>query len=456
MRLSIVEAARECPSRTALCANGTRYTFAELSASTQQRMREFAAILPKGLAGSSVAMVGLNDLDTTVSLFALWELEIAVLIIHPRAPLAERTRFLEVFQPAAFVNGREMSGLGSFARDIPGGTACLILTSGTTGPPKAAVLSHAAFVASAEASATRLQWKADDRWLASLSIAHVGGLSIITRCLLARSCVVLHPRFAENEFVRAVEEERVTQVSLVPTMLERVLERYPRWRAPGHLRFALIGGGPANPDLPRRAGRQGIRTLLSYGLTECCSQVCTQPLDRSDDDPTCGEPLDGFQVEIRDSEIRVKGPAMMTGYYPNDGTSAFDADGWFGTGDAGIFERGRRLRVLGRLDDVIVTGGENVHPSEVEAILLTCPNVREACVFGHQDPVWGQIVCAALKLVPGAGVDPEHIKTTCARYLSPSRMPRKFCILDHIPLNPNGKHNRVETARVATPLLQDL
>ncbi len=456
MRLSIIEAARECPSRTALCADGTRYTFAELSARTRKRMREFIATLPKDAAGSNVAVIGANDLDTIVSLYSLWELGIPALLIHPRAPLAERTRLLEVFQPAALVNGREVYPSGSFARDIPEGTACLVLTSGTTGRPKAAALSHAAFVASAEASTTRLQWRSDDRWLASLSIAHVGGLSIITRCLLARSCVVLHRRFTEDEFVRAVEVEKVTQVSLVPTMLERVLERNPRWRAPGHLRFALIGGGAANPDLPLRAARRGIRTLLSYGLTECCSQVCTQPLDRSDDDPTCGEPLDGFLVDIRDSEIRVKGPAMMTGYYPQDNAPAFDTDGWFRTGDAGVLEGGRRLRVLGRLDDVIVTGGENVHPSEVEAILLTCPNVREACVFGHQDPLWGQIICAALTLVPGAGFDSEDVKTTCAKYLSPSRMPRKYCILEHIPLNRNGKHSRVETARISTPLLRDL
>ncbi|HRS96175.1 MAG TPA: AMP-binding protein [Candidatus Latescibacteria bacterium] len=456
MRLSIVEAARECPTRTALYAEGTRYTFAELSERTQQRMREFTAVLPKSVAGSSVAVIGSNDLETTVSLFALWELEIPALLIHPRAPLAERTRLLEVFQPAASVRGREVHPSGPFARDIPEGTACLILTSGTTGHPKAAVLSHAAFVASAEASATRLQWRSDDRWLVSLSIAHVGGLSIITRCLLARSCVVLHRRFTEDEFVRAVEEDRVTQVSLVPTMLERVLERYPQWRAPGYLRFALIGGGPANPDLTIRAARRGIRTLLSYGLTECCSQVCTQPLDRSDDDPTCGEPLDGFQVETRDSEIWVKGPAMMTGYYPQHGAPVFDKDGWFGTGDAGVLEDGQRLRVLGRLDDAIVTGGEKVHPSEVEAILLTCPNVRAACVFGRQDAVWGQIICAALTPAPGTSVDSEDLRTTCARYLSPSRMPRKYCILDHIPLNRNGKHSRAETARVATPLLRDL
>ncbi len=361
-------------------------------------------------------VVGHLDVTTLVTLLAAIAARLPVVLVHPRWTERERHAALD---------------------DLPElpPASVVVFTSGSTGRPRGAVLSQRALMASAQASAENLGWRADDRWLLSLSPAHVGGLSILTRCLLARRPVVL----GSGDVVDTLGRARVTLVSWVPAQLARLLDTHPGWRAPPHLRAALLGGAPTPAALRVRARERGLRVLSSYGLTEACSQVTTErePGDSS------GPPLPGIEVRIREGRIQVRGPTLLSGYV--DGGSPVAADGWLTTSDLGRFDASGNLHVLGRADDVIVSGGENVHPLEVEAVLEADPLVREACVFGIEDATWGQRVAAALVLAPGA--DPDAIVMRAE--LAPFKRPRQLFVLDALAHTDSGKLDRRGTARRA-------
>jgi len=299
---------------------------------------------------------------------------------------------------------------------IAPGTLAIIYTSGTAGRPKGAILSRAAFIASARASAARLGWRDDDRWLISLPLAHVGALSALVRCLLARKPAILgRPE--------EMDRHRATIVSLVPTQLARLLDA--GWEPPAHLRLVLLGGAAATPRLLGRARSRGVPVVTTYGLTEACSQVATQI--PGEDSPGCGPPLPGTRVRIVDDHIEIDGPTLFSGYLGEPPR----APGWFRTGDFGRLDDGGNLHVLGRRTDLIVTGGENVYPAEVEAH-LDARGVT-ACVFGLPDETWGEIVaCAATAPLPPDALDG----------LASFKRPRRVAVVDAIPLTATGKPDR--------------
>ena len=246
------------------------------------------------------------------------------------------------------------------------------------------VLSRRAFVASAHASALNLGWAREDRWLTYLPLAHVGGLSVLTRCLLARSTAVLAPGRGARQLAAAVERHRITLLSLVPSLLERLLALEPRWLLPDRVRAILVGGAALPDRLRYEAAARSWPVLATYGLTEACSQVTVQryggPGPR---EPGAGAALPGTEIRIVDGSIHIRGPTLFSGYLPRDPQADPSPAGWFDTGDLGTVDSAGRLSVLGRRDDMIVTGGENVSPSEVEAALLACPGVAAACVFAR-------------------------------------------------------------------------
>jgi O-succinylbenzoic acid--CoA ligase len=302
------------------------------------------------------------------------------------------------------------------------------------------VLTHDAFIASAQASAANLGWQADDVWLLAMPLAHVGGLSILTRCLLARRCVALAERFDAAAFPEAIERLRITLASLVPTMLARVLDAHPGWRPPAHLRAILLGGAAASPRLLARAAERGVPVLTTYGLTETCSQVTTAryaarfaPLGEGS-----GAPLPGAEIRIVDGRIHVRGPMRMAGYW-NEPPLA--AESWFDTGDLGEIDARGNLHVHARRTDLIVTGGENVYPVEVEGVLEGCPGIAAAAVFGIDDETWGQVVAAAL-VADGAPPGDEVLAAFCARHLAAHKRPRRICFVAALPLNASGKLDR--------------
>lgn len=334
----------------------------------------------------------------------------------------------------------------------------IIFTSGTTGQPKGAQLTFFNHYASAQASAQRLGTGADDRWLLTLPLYHVGGMTIPMRAVLAGASVIeldMSAGFDAAWLKRTLIDDRITMVSLVPTMLYRLLEA--GLTGTPHLRAILLGGAAAPPDLLERAFDCGLPVAPTYGLTEACSQVTTmRPEDAPRKPGSVGKPLNGTTVTIaRDDgaqaatgevgEIIVRGPAVFGGYLnaPDDPATQ---KGVLHTGDLGYLDADGDLFVLQRRTDLIVSGGENVYPAEVEAVLRAHPAVAEVCVAGLPHPEWGQQVACAVVLRPGAGVDSAALQMWCRERLAGYKCPRLIRFVAALPMTASGKVIRREVA----------
>jgi O-succinylbenzoic acid--CoA ligase len=295
-------------------------------------------------------------------------------------------------------------------------------TSGTTAEPKRIELTHRNFLHSALASAAMLGLDLDERWLCPMPLAHVGGLSIPIRSAIYATTVVLHGRFQTERVLEELMDpgRRITLVSLVPTMLARLLDA--GLRQPPTLRWVLLGGGPIAPALIERSRAAGVPLAPTYGMTEACSQIAT-----------FGFPLPGVEVRLaaETTEILVRGPIVAPG--------ARGQDGWLHTGDLGAFEEHGRLRIVGRVADTIVTGGENVAPTEVEAALLEHPEVADAGVRGRPDPEWGEALVATVVLRDGPGVSAEELREFCAQRIARYKVPKQITFAAALPRTPSGK-----------------
>lgn len=329
----------------------------------------------------------------------------------------------------------------------------IVFTSGTAGRPKGAVLTYGAQFWSATASAFRLGVLPDDRWLCPLPLYHVGGLGILMRSCLYGTAVVLHNGFEADRVNHALDEQAVTLASLVPTMLYRLLQT--RTTAPAHLRLILLGGAAASAELVERAHALGMPVATTYGLSEACSQVATQTPEGTRKKPgSVGKALPFMTVQVvgedgrslpagQPGEIVVSGPTLMQGYY-QDGEAtarALRADRLF-TGDIGYLDDDGDLWVMQRRSDLIVSGGENVYPAEVEAALRQHPAVADACVVGVADAEWGQRVAAAVVLRAGQQADSAELTTFCRQHLAGYKVPRQIRFVEALPLTASGKVER--------------
>jgi len=305
------------------------------------------------------------------------------------------------------------------------GTAVVIGTSGSTGPPKGVELSAAALRHSARASLERVGARPGERWLCCLPVTHVAGLAVLVRSLVSGT----EPVLAERADAGTVAASGCTHVSLVPTQLQRLLLQAGAPLA--GFSSVLLGGAAAPAGLLEAARAAGVPVVTTYGMTETCGGCVYD-----------GVPLDGVQAEVReDDRIWISGPVLFSGYLRGPRAPA---DGWFRTGDLGVLDAGGRLRVRGRADDVINTGGHKVVPGEVAAVLQTCPGVRDAAVVGQPDPEWGERVVAVV--VPADPDDPpaldllrRHVRERLPRYAIPSRV----VMVDAVPMLPSGKHDIV-------------
>ncbi|MDH5491143.1 MAG: fatty acid--CoA ligase family protein, partial [Myxococcales bacterium] len=441
MRLSLLERAERDPSRLALILGGERIRWGDLR--DELRDAHARALELRSSEGATLdVLVPELDRRTFVRLAARIELGIPFLALHPRLSEAERERLRR-----RYAGSSKASGLSSSAPAAAGGderTLAALMTSGTSGAPRAVLLSRRAFEAAAEASARHLGWLPEDRWLLCMPPAHVGGLSILIRCWLADRPVVIGSSFFDPEaIVWSLIRDEVSLASMVPTMLHALLEVLERTSlsAPPRLRALLLGGAPARAELLARASALGLPVLPTYGLTEACAQVVTAPLDRPlDPGGAIGPVLGSTELRVRQGEIQLRGPTLMSGYHPADRAEPpLTADGWLRTRDAGALGPGGWLRVQGRLDAMILTGGENVHPSVVEAALCAHPAIDEALVFGEPDPRWGERVVAALS--PSGPTEPslEELRPHLEAHLATHQRPRRLVWLERLPRGPSGK-----------------
>ncbi|MCW3069749.1 MAG: 2-succinylbenzoate--CoA ligase, partial [Solirubrobacterales bacterium] len=311
-------------------------------------------------------------------------------------------------------------------------TAAIIHTSGTTASPRPVELTYGNFLWSALGSAVALGLHPRERWLCALPVSHVGGLSILLRSTIYATTAVVHERFDVDRALHALREEEVTIVSVVATTLTRLLDA--GLSSPPALRCALAGGGPVPAELVARARGAGVPVSLTYGLTEACSQVTTTPAQELyADRASAGASLFCTRVRIAaDGEILVNGPPVAPG--------GRAADGWLHTGDIGSLDEAGRLQVTGRKADTIVSGGENVAPAEVEAVLEAHRDVLEAAVLGRADPQWGEAVTAIVVSREGAQLDGETLRAHCAETLAPFKVPKHVVLTaEPLPRTRSGK-----------------
>jgi o-succinylbenzoate---CoA ligase len=340
---------------------------------------------------------------------AAWDVGAAVLPLDHRLPKAASDRILAAGRPTLVLRGGEARRGGGV--DVEPGLALVMPTSGTTGEPKLVEITHDALSAAVAASAERLQGGADDAWLACLPVGHIGGMLVLSRGLLLDAPIVFHPEFDVAAFERAVVAG-VRFTSIVPTMLGRLLHAGMNLSP---LKAILVGGAAMTQD------RGGAPVVTTYGMTETCGGVVYD-----------GIPLDGVEVRIGgDDRIEINGPMLFRGY-----RSAHEptrtAGGWFATGDAGSIDDGK-LRVFGRLDDLIITGGHKVWPAEVESALRLDPSVAEVKVSGYPDPEWGtRVVAVVVPADPSAPPTLEHLRERIGEELPRYKAPRQLVLVDSL------------------------
>ncbi|MDR0777063.1 MAG: fatty acid--CoA ligase family protein [Azonexus sp.] len=318
--------------------------------------------------------------------------------------------------------------------ELPG-IALIISTSGSEGRPRAVPLGTVQLNAAAAAANARLGLTTGDLWLNCLPLFHIGGQSILWRCARADAAMLLHDGFKAEAVGDDLQRHRVTHISLVPAMLAALLDH--EVAPPASLRVALIGGAALSRPLYERATVAGWKLWPSYGMSESSALVAAHdPADGPWHEGLVGRPLAGTGVSIGDDgRIRLRGQQLMAGYLDGGG---IEPDGWLRSGDLGRLDEAGRLTVLGRADDMLISGGRNIHPQEIESCLAACPGVCEIAVSARPDPVWGDLIVA---LVVGP-TELDALQAHARQHLPSAALPRRLVRLDRLPRNAAGKLDR--------------
>ncbi len=329
----------------------------------------------------------------------------------------------------------------------PGDPAVLAYTSGTTGRSKAAVLTHANLLAGAEALRLAWRWSPTDRLVLSLPLFHMHGLGVgLHGTLHAGGSAVLHERFDPARVLDAIDTHEATLLFGVPTMYSRLANAAGADRL-ARLRLCVAGSAPMSVELHERIRAFTGETVLErYGMTETV-MLTSNPHDSERRPGTVGVPLPGVELRLDEAgEVLVRGPNVFARYWrqPDATRDAFD-DGWFHTGDIGELDDAGYLRLVGRATELIITGGYNVNPREVEDAITELPDVAEAAVAGQPSEEWGEEVAAYLVLEPGAEraeVASDRIRDRLADRLAPYKLPRRVEVVERLPRNAMGKLER--------------
>lgn len=486
----LTERARQTPLKLAVVIGTRRWTYGELDTAVSHLA---AHLYTQGIRpGDFVAALLPNSFEYVCLIHALARLGAALIPLNTRLTPAELQWQVDHVGAKWLVTDQEKGeivncGLLMVNGDVLQSASpvtihhlpftihrlqAIVFTSGTSGHPKGAMLTYANHFHSAMASAERLGVQEDDLWLGVLPLYHVGGLAVIFRSCLLGTAVSLHPRFDLDAINHDLNNHPITLISLVPTMLRRLLETRTSW--PASLRLILLGGAAAPAELVERANTLPRHSLpvnrlpltdhglpitdhrfplvaTTYGLTEAASQVATMPPAEAARKPgSVGNPLPGTTVKIVDAqgnelpagaygEIVVTGPTVMAGYWKAGcGIQTVESSlRTHATGDIGYLDADGDLWVVQRRSDLIVSGGENVYPAEVEAALRSHPAVAEACVVGAPDAEWGQRVTALV--VAKGEVTAVDLLNFLRQHLAGYKIPRQIRFVDTLPLTASGK-----------------
>jgi fatty-acyl-CoA synthase len=340
----------------------------------------------------------------------------------------------------------------------PGDAAQIQYTSGTTGFPKGAILAHRGLVNNARFCATRTNTRQDSTWANIMPMFHTSGCVMVSLgCLQAACKMLLVKIFDPDAISQLIEDEKVTAIPGVPTMLVALLETFEQKpRDMSSVEMVTSGGAMVAPELVRNVHQVfGCDFETVYGQTETSGIVTQNHHDDSLDDicNTVGQPLPQTSISIRSiednrvvpidtvGEICVQGYCNMIGYHANESTTAeaIDGEGWLHTGDLGAMDSRGYVRVTGRVKEMIIRGGENLFPTEIENVLLEHPAVAEVAVVGLPDKKWGEIVACFIRSEGNQELDPQELRGHCRQHLSPQKTPVVWCNVDVFPLTGPGK-----------------
>ena len=431
----LAQRSQSCPDRIALIMGDSRLTFAELDQEAEHAARRLSAYGVR--RGATVAVTMGGGLRQVVLIHALMKTGAVLLPLSPKLSAEERRGAISANRVSVDLD--DPSRLTQTEADMPllgehdmEDLHCRILTSGSTGSAHTVGLTYGNHLFSAMGSAFNIGVNPEDRWLCALPISHISGLSIVMRSAIYGTTMVLQDRFETANVRRAIEEQGVTVISLVSTMLLRLLQENVDLSGP---RAILVGGGPVPRGALEVALSRGASVIQTYGLTETCSQVTTLEVKEARRKVgSVGRPLLTSHLRIQDCEILVQGPTVSS--------EALDVDGWLHTGDLGRIDDDGFLFVEGRTDEMIVTGGENVSPGEVEDVLVRHPEIIEAAVVGRPDPEWQQAVTAVVVLSNGSSISSEDVRKHCASSLASYKVPKRVEVVAELPRTASGKLHR--------------
>jgi O-succinylbenzoic acid--CoA ligase len=433
----LAQRAETCPDRTAVIADGLEIAYADLEREATAAARRLAA---RGVRrGAVVALELPAGAEYVVLLHALMKLGAVAYPLSPRLAAREREAEIERTRPVLEIS--EPGQLTATEADLPllgehdlEAVHCRVLTSGTSGRPRPIGITYGNHLWSAVGSAFNLGVDPTDRWLCCLPLHHVGGLSIVMRSVIYGTGAVVHDGFDADRVADSLERHGVTLLSLVPTGLIRLLEAEVDLSGP---RAIVVGGGPVPVEVIEEAAARGATVVQTYGLTEAASQVTTlTPPEAVRKIGSAGRPLLTTHLRIQDGEILVQGPTVAPG--------CADEDGWLHTGDVGRIDEEGFLYVEERLGDVIVTGGENVLPGEVEEVLRRHPEVVDAAAVARSHPEWQEAVAAVVVLRDGARASEEELRHHCAAELARHKVPKRFEFVAELPRGASGELLRRE------------
>ncbi|SHE44591.1 2-succinylbenzoyl-CoA synthetase [Fodinibius roseus] len=454
-------------------------------------LRQFEHVFLRYLTGihydfNKPLALGTSSSDELVFLIAsCWRLGIPFVPLDPELPGRERDLLFQELEIGLFINEGEYensSGTSFATVDIdrfalsrilhpdftpeewveehkkhihPEQFFGYFLTSGTTGVPKIVPLKRRQMLFSARGSAKNLQPGRNHLWLLSLPLHHIGGVSVILRSLLYGSGIYRTDGF---DIARTVEllqrDSRLAAASLVPTMLNRLMDRTD-FSVHDDFQAILLGGGPIAPSLVDQCFNRGIPIISSYGMTESCAQIAANPLMRVGDlsrpRKSVGRVFDPNSIEIRNQEgesvtdgesglIWLRGPQLFDGYLNRENN--FDDDNWFNTGDFGHLNEQNELFIESRRTDLIISGGENISPAEIEQALKNNFDIRDAAVVGIPDKEWGQRVVAIVTTEDDRPIDRNHIQAKLKEVLQSFKIPKEIIKTDFIPRTKTGKIKR--------------
>ncbi|PLR98253.1 o-succinylbenzoate--CoA ligase [Bacillus sp. T33-2] len=466
------------PDRPAVLYEGRWFSFKELFNRASLASGQLAAA---GLSkGTPTAVLLSNHVETVILLFAMQMMGVRTVILNNRLSSEELVWQIKDSESVFLVTE---SAFGSRIDEIspvvsnntqivvkeklfmmePSSAVLLeeydlddvstiMYTSGTTGNPKGVMQTYGNHWWSAVGSALNIGMMESDRWLCAVPLFHISGYSILMRSQIYGIGISLHRSFDEEKVIEDIEQNHISIMSVVSTMLSRILEKLEHKRLPSGFRCMLLGGGPAPLPLLEKSLEKHIPVFQTYGMTETSSQFATLSPEYSIDKlGSAGKVLFPNQIKIAgpegtalppnaEGEIVVKGPNVTAGYWNReDETSLKIRDGWLTTGDIGYMDVEGFLYVLDRRSDLIISGGENIYPAEVEGVLLSHPGIVDAGVIGIGDIEWGQVPVAFLVKQAGSEVDAQELLSFCQQKLAKYKMPKKYYFIDELPRNASKK-----------------